>query len=291
MTILEALEEFLQEKRVEGKRPATIRWYQQTVSYLLREHLDQPLVALNRSLVTQALLKNVSQATLGNYDRALRGFCNWLVAVGYLDKNPFQGRKRPRQDFRPRQVLSLDEIAALFAAARKDPRFRFRNQAILALALGAGLRASEICRLTLQDIQWEEAVLRVEGKTGFSVVPLTKDTLRYLRLYVDRERRATIPYLFVHRNRPLNANALSRWIHRLAKTAGIDRPVGMHLLRHTFATHFLKSGGDPFTLQRILRHKTPAMTSRYLHLLTEDLRERLQTVDLVALVKRGTRPQ
>lgn len=291
MTIFEALMEFLQEKRVEGKRPATIRWYQQTVSYLLREHLDQPLETLNRHVVTQALLKNVSQATLGNYDRALRGFCNWLVAVGYLAKNPFQGRKRPRQDFRLRQVLSLDEIAALFAAARKDPRFRFRNQAILALALGTGLRASEICRLTLQDIQWEEAILRVEGKTGFGVVPLTRDTLRYLRLYVDRERRATIPFLFVHRNRPLNANALSRWIHRLARKAGIDRPVGMHLLRHTFATHFLKNGGDPFTLQRILRHKTPAMTSRYLHLLTEDLRERLQTVDIVGLVKKGKRSQ
>lgn len=291
MTIFEALMEFLQEKRVEGKRAATIRWYQQTVSYLLREHLDQPLETLNRHVVTQALLKNVSQATLGNYDRALRGFCNWLVAVGYLVKNPFQGRKRPRQDFRLRQVLSLDEIAALFAAARKDPRFRFRNQAILALALGTGLRASEICRLTLQDIQWEEAILRVEGKTGFGVVPLTRDTLRYLRLYVDRERRATIPFLFVHRNRPLNANALSRWIHRLARKAGIDRPVGMHLLRHTFATHFLKNGGDPFTLQRILRHKTPAMTSRYLHLLTEDLRERLQTVDIVGLVKKGKRSQ
>ncbi|ABU96838.1 hypothetical protein [Thermus phage P23-45] len=286
MTIEQALKEFLKEKRLEGKREKTLRWYESTVRYLLKEHLNKPLDALTRNLVVEVLDKPVAPATLANYDRALRGFVNWLIGVEYLEHNPFKGRKRPKEEFYLKDVLTLDEIKALFKAAMRDPRYRYRNASILALALGSGLRAAEICRLQVADILWDEMAVRVHGKTGHGVVPVTRETLRYLRLYLDRERKATSPYLFVHRNRPLTSEVLSHWIKRQAKVAGINKKVGMHLLRHTFATNYLKSGGDPFTLQRILRHKSPAMTSRYLHFLTADLRERLEPIDLVSLARK-----
>ncbi len=285
MTIRQALEEFLTEKKLEGRRPATLDWYSKNIELLLRPYMDQDVSVLTRALVTQVLNREVSRSTLAIYDRALRGFCNWLFGVGYLQENPFRGRKRPKEEFRLKPVLTLDELRALYRVAGKDPRYRYRNRAILAVAMSTGLRASEICRLTLQDVLWDEHALSVQGKTGPGVVPLTRDTVKALRLYVERERKATVPWLFVHQNRPLTPQSLSRWIHRLAKMAGINRPVGMHLLRHTFATHYLKNGGDPYTLQRILRHKSPAMTTRYLHFLTEDLREKLQPIDLVAMVK------
>jgi integrase/recombinase XerD len=286
MTIRLALEEFLTEKKLEGRRPATLTWYRKTVEYLLRDYLDQDLAVLNRALVTKVLHRDVRPSTLALYDRALRGFCNWLFGVGYLQENPFRGRKRPKDEFYLKPVLSLDELKRLYLAAGRDPRFRYRNQAILAVVLSTGLRASELCRLTLQDVLWDEMALRVQGKTGPGVVPLTRDTLKALRLYVERERKANVPWLFVHANKPLTPQSLSRWINRLAKAAGIERPVGMHLLRHTFATHYLRNGGDVFTLQRILRHRSPSMTSRYLHFLTDDLREKLQPLDLVGMVKR-----
>lgn len=285
MTIRQALKEFLTEKSLENKRPKTIEWYNNTVSYLLRDYLDQDVQVLTRQLVAQVLDKKVKPATLANYDRALRGFVNWLLAVDYLEKNPFKGRKRPKDEFYLKPVLTQEEIKALFKAASRDPRYRYRNLSILALALGSGLRAAEICRLQLGDVLWDEAALRVVGKNGPGVVPLTRETMRYLRLYVERERKTTTPYLFAHRNRPLTTSSLSSWIRRQAKAAGIDRPIGMHILRHTFATHYLNAGGDPYTLQRILRHKSPAMTTRYLHFLTEDLRRRLNPIDLVALAR------
>jgi integrase/recombinase XerD len=286
MLIEEALKEFLKEKRLEGKREKTIRWYDSTVRYLLKDYLHEPLEVLTRGVITKVLDKKVSPATLANYDRALRGFVNWLIGVEYLSTNPFKGRKRPKEEFRLKDVLTLDEVKRLFQVAMKDPRYRYRNASILALALGSGLRAAEICRLQVADIMWDDMLLRVHGKTGYGVVPLTRETMRYLRLYLDRERKATSPYLFVHRNRPLTSEVLSHWIKRQAKAAGIEKKVGMHLLRHTFATNYLKNGGDPFTLQRILRHKSPAMTHRYLHFLPSDLLERLEAIDLVSLAKR-----
>lgn len=287
MTIRQALKEFLQEKILENKRPATVAWYESTISYLLRDMLDEEVEHLTRQRVVEVLSRDVAPSTLANYDRALRGFVNWLLAVDYLRANPFRGRKRPKEEWRLKQVLSAEEIKALFKAASRDPRFRYRNLSILALALGSGLRASEICRLQLGDVNWEEMTVTVAGKTGAGVVPLTRETMRYLRLYVERERKTTTPYLFAHRNRPLTPQSLSTWIRRQAKAAGIQRPIGMHLLRHTFATHYLNSGGDPYTLQRILRHKSPAMTSRYLHFITDDLRRRLAPIDLVALARMG----
>lgn len=285
MTIRQALKEFLQEKTLENKRPATIKWYSSTLEYLLRDYMDLEVEAIDRQLVNQVLDKKVKPATLANYDRALRGFVNWLVGVDYLAKNPFKGRKRPKEEFYLKEVLTPEEIKALFKAASRDPRYRYRNMSILALALGSGLRAAEICRLQLGDILWDEYALRVQGKNGPGLVPLTRETVRYLRLYVERERKTTTPYLFAHRNKPLTTHSLSSWIRRQAKAAGIERPVGMHLLRHTFATHYLNAGGDPYTLQRILRHKSPNMTTRYLHFLTEDLRRRLNPIDLVALAR------
>ncbi len=285
MTIREALDEFLTERKLEGRRPATLHWYKTTIEYLLRDYLDEPVDRINRQLLTRVLDKNVKPATLANYDRALRGFVNWLVAVEYLPKNPFAGRKRPKVEFEHKPVLTLEELQRLFKAAAKDKRYRYRNQAMLSVILSTGLRAAEVSRLQIQDIYWDERALMVRGKTGEAAVPLTRETLKFLRLYVERERKATVPELFVHHGKPLTPQSISRWVHRLAKMAGIERPVGAHLLRHTFATHYLKNGGDPFTLQRILRHKSPAMTSRYLHFLTDDLREKLQPFDLVSLAK------
>lgn len=285
MTVREALVEFLREKRLEGRRPATLAWYERQVQLLLRPYLDQPLETLTRSLVSTVLSRSVNPNTLANYDRALRGFCNWLTEVGYLSANPFRGRKRPKEEFKLKQVLTVEELKALYRVVQKESRFRWRNLALLSVFLSTGLRASEVCRLKVNDIDWELATLQVFGKTGHAAVPLTKDTLKALRLYVERERKATIPELFVYANKPLNIHALHRWLNRATRKAGIQRPIGLHLLRHTFATHFLRSGGDPFTLQRILRHRTPAMTSRYLHFLTDDLRDKLQPLDLVSLIR------
>lgn len=64
---------------------------------------------------------------------------------------------------------------------------------------------------------------------------------------------------------------MSRWVQRLARRAKLTRPIGPHLLRHTFATGYLKAGGDAFRLQRLMRHKTASMTQRYLNLAIDDL--------------------
>lgn len=275
MIIREAIKEFLLDHQGRGSKPKTIFWYKSTLSRLLKPYLESPATDLTVFVVNKVLnMPHLRPASLANYDRALRGFCNWLHGVELIEKNPFEKRKRPKESFQLKEVLSLEEIGKLFEVAKLDKRFRYRNQAILAIFLDAGLRASEVARLQLTDVGWEDGTLKVNGKTGYSAVPIGRKTLKLLRTYVTKERKGQSGTLFLYDGKPLNQESLSHLVSRTAKRAGIVRPVGCHLLRHSYATHYLKSGGDPFSLQRTLRHSSPAMTQRYLHFVIADLVEK-----------------
>lgn len=279
MLVRDALAEFLHDHKGRGSRPKTIDWYGRTITMLLGPWLDHDTTALTVFTINRALDRDVKPASLANYDRALRGFCNWLAGpgVGVLDRNPFQGRKRPRDDWQPKRVLTPEEVARVFTEAKHDKRFRYRNEAILCLFLEAGLRASEVARLQLRAVDWEAGVVTVQGKSGNATMPLTRRTIKAMRLYASRERKGVDPHLFLYDGRPLNQGALSHLTNRIGKRAGLDRPLGTHLLRHTFATTYLRNGGDGFSLQRLLRHRSPAMTSRYVHfIISGDLADKLE---------------
>lgn len=271
MQIAEALGEFLTEHKARGSRPKTIRYYSYTLDNLLRPYLGQPVTDLTPFLCNRALQavaeRGVKPATLAAADRALRGFTAWLTGVGLLQTNPMQGRKRPKLRYVPKQVLTQPEIQKLFAVAKADARYSERNTAILYLLLGCGLRAGEVAALQLSDIDWAQGILKVNGKTGYGQLPVDRQTLQALRRYVTHSRKALpqVGYVFVFNRRGITADTVSRLIARMGKRANIGRPIGPHILRHTFATAFIEAGGDPFSLKRILRHSTLYTSMLYVH--------------------------
>ena len=282
MQIADAIEEFLSEHRSRGSRPKTLLYYRNTLMNLLRPHLEQPIDSLNVFTVSKALQgmadRGVRPATLASADRALRGFCSWLVDVELLAKNPMQGKKRPKLRWEPKQVLSQAEIQQLFATAKADARYRERNIAILHLLLACGLRAGEVAALQLSDIDWEQGILKVNGKTGYGQVPADRRTMQVLRRYVTHSRKATsqVPRVFVFNGRPITADTVSKLIARMGKRAGIERPIGPHICRHTFATAFIEAGGDAFSLKRILRHSTLYTSMQYVHNSAASLRGKME---------------
>lgn len=272
MLIEEGINAFLADHRVRGSRPKTIWWYETTLKRLLKAHMDVGVDTITQKDLPMLInAPKASQSTLANYDRALRGFFNWLAGIGEIETSPFKGRKCPRESFKLRDVLTVDEIVAMFRACDDDKRFKYRHRALLYLFIDCGLRASEVARLNIVDVDWESSTLRITGKTGYASIPMSRRTVQTLRLYVSRERKTNAPHLFVFNGKPLNQNSLSHLVSRIAKRAGIARPVGTHLLRHTFATHFLRNGGDAFTLQRLMRHGSMNMTMRYVNFVTGDL--------------------
>lgn len=284
MDIAEAVQEFLVDHTARGSSPFTVIYYRRTLNNVLRDWLSCEVQELNTFTVNRALAamadRGVKPATLASADRALRGFTAWLKGVDLIHKDPMQGRKRPKLRPEPKQVLTQEEIRALFAAVKADKRHAARNTAILYLLLATGLRAGELVNLTLPDIDWDNGLLTVKGKTGVGTVPVDRRTLQILRRYITHSRRATIPQVFVYAGKPLSPDGLGQLIHRIAHRAGIDRPVGPHILRHTFATAFIENGGDAFSLKRILRHTTMYTSLMYVHQSTGSIRQKMESTTL-----------
>lgn len=173
-------------------------------------------------------------------------------------------------------VLSMQEAASLIAAARN-----IKHQAALSVAYGAGLRASEVCRLKVGDVDSERMALRVEQGKGAKdrYAMLSPVVLQRLRAWwrIGHAQGKIFPngWLFpgLDPMEPLTARQLNRAVHDAAAAAGITKRVTTHTLRHSFATHLLERKVDIRVIQVLLGHKKLETTSIYAHVATDLLRE------------------
>ena len=157
-------------------------------------------------------------------------------------------------------VLSPEEVARFLEAA---PGLKYR--AALSVAYGAGLRAAEVVSLKVSDIDSTRMVIRVEQGKGRKdrYVMLSEHLLELLRAWWKAARPQG--WLFPGQNRvnPLTTRQLNRACHAAAVAAGIDKPVSLHTLRHSFATHLLEQKTDIRVIQVLLGHKKLDTTALY----------------------------
>lgn len=173
-------------------------------------------------------------------------------------------------------VLSVQEAAALIAAAHN-----IKHQAALSVAYGSGLRASEVCRLKVGDVDSQRMALRVEQGKGAKdrYAMLSPVVLQRLRAWwrIGHAQGKIFPngWLFpgLDPMDPLTARQLNRAVHDAAAAAGIAKRVTTHTLRHSFATHLLERKVDIRVIQVLLGHKKLETTSIYAHVATDLLRE------------------
>jgi site-specific recombinase XerD len=183
-------------------------------------------------------------------------------------------RVRPPQKL-PR-VLSVEEVARLLAGA-SNPKHR----AALAVAYGAGLRASEVVHLKVTDIDSTRMIVRVVQGKGrrdryAMLSPALLELLRdWWRAGHARGQMRPGGWLFPGRNpvNPLSTRQLNHVCHLAAEAAGLDQRVSMHTLRHSFATHLLENKVDIRVIQVLLGHRKLETTARYSHVATRMLGE------------------
>jgi len=173
----------------------------------------------------------------------------------------------PKQRLRLPVVLSPDEVQRLIAGAKN-----LYHRTMLLTLYGAGLRRSELCHLKVRDIDSHRMVLRVEqGKGGRDrEIPLSRTLLAALREYYRWMRPRTYLFPGTHHgwraDAPITSKVIWEAVRLAARTAGIDKRVTPHTLRHTYATHLLEAGADLRTIQLLLGHADLSHTSVYLHL-------------------------
>ena len=171
-------------------------------------------------------------------------------------------------------ILNAEETKRLLACA-----FSLRDQLMISLGYGAGLRSSEILRLRVRHIDSAQKVIRVEQAKGKKdrLVMLSPKMLVLLREWWkarpkgrDRGIAAQDRLLFPsHRpGRPLTTRNLARQYQKTVRAAGINKTVTVHTLRHSFATHLYDSGVDIRTIQALLGHDKLETTARYTRVAT-----------------------
>jgi site-specific recombinase XerD len=221
-----------------------------------------------------------ARRTIARRASALRRYFAWLVREGAISADPSVGLFAPRGEGRLPRVLRIDEVHELLDLPGADePSARHtRDQSVLELLYGSGLRVSEVCGLTPRDVSLSGGVVQVMGKGGKArQVPLSAPAVTWLRRWIDVDRQrfmAELPQaepddaLFHN----LRGRALSpRDVRRLLDLRSAS-PTHPHALRHTFATHLLDGGADLRVVQELLGHADLTTTQVYTHVSRERLR-------------------
>jgi integrase/recombinase XerD len=200
---------------------------------------------------------------------AIRHFHKYMLREGLVRMDVTALLSSPKKPRRVPKVLSVEQVERLLAAPGEDP-LGLRDRAMLEMGYAAGLRVSELCGLTFDQIHETERVLVVEGKGRKQrVVPYGRPAARALATYLTRARPALAkgapsPFIFLnHRGSRISRVGFFLKLKAHARTAGIQREVSPHVLRHSFATHLLQGGADLRFVQELLGHTDISTTQIY----------------------------
>lgn len=206
----------------------------------------------------------------------VRTFCRYLIIQQVLSSDVGAVIDPPKKWHRLPTVLNDQAVRELLNApdAEQDT-YALRDRALLAMLYATGLRATELTRLKVSDINFNLGVVRVLGKGNKErIVPVANSAMDVVRIFLEQyrnkllERRKdpTTPLLFLSRNgRGLGREDVFRIVRKYVIRATLRGKVSPHTLRHTFATHLLSHGADLRSIQEMLGHADIATTQIYTH--------------------------
>ncbi len=219
-------------------------------------------------------------ATLARKISVLRSFYKYLVREKLADANPVIPIKSPKQGHKLPTVLNLAEVQQLLAQPSGGTPGTCRDQAMLEMLYGAGLRVSELIGLRSGDVDLEGGFVRCLGKGSKErMIPVGDPALESVRRYLQQGRPflgkgAKTDHLFLNRfGRGITRQSVHRMLVGYARDAGISKAVTPHTLRHSFATHLLSGGADLRSVQEMLGHADVSTTQIYTHLSHQRLRD------------------
>lgn len=268
-----------------------IAWCEDTSQHIDKEHTEGRVLSLEDITVSELgkyihylstrlnvsngkTGKPLSSYTVHGHARIIRTFLNWCTGEDKLEelvqeKTP-QRMRMPKIIKKIIETYTTDQLSALFTACDNEARLAWavRDKAILSVLIDTGIRANELCTLTLDNahLDPQDAYLTVFGKGGkWREVGLGNAARLALEEYISKYRKAPAEetHVFLSRfTKPFTVNGLDQVIYRLGKWASVKGVrVSAHTFRHTYACEYLKNGGDVYKLSRVLGHESVQITT------------------------------
>lgn len=275
MTLDEAFQEFLLQKRLSGVTEKTMQCYRDFVGSFVRCFPRMDVSSLTVKTYQGYLLtlqkRPISKATVATYTRHIKIFLCWLQEKHGLPLES-ENIKVPKSPKKNPHIYNDEEIRQIFKEAKKIGGWiAKRNCAMIAFMLDSGLRQNEVCTVKRRDLDFQTRIVKVFGKGQKErFVPLGNLSMK---LYGEYE--ACCPYsgefaFFTKTGKPMTGNAVKLFMAKLS--ASLPFEFSSHKLRHNFATNFLidqyyeKGTMDIYALLTILGHEDVKTTERYLHI-------------------------
>ncbi|MDA9107620.1 tyrosine-type recombinase/integrase, partial [Flavobacteriaceae bacterium] len=203
----------------------------------------------------------------------LKRFYEYLMLENIVKNNPIQNIEIPKIGTTLPVTLTVEEIDKIISSIKLTSKTGIRNLAILELLYSCGLRVSELTNLKISDLFFKESIIKVTGKGNKErFVPISNQAQLYINNYINdirgfkKIKKNFEDTLFLNeRGSNLSRVMIFIILKKLSSLAEIDKKIGPHTLRHSFATHLIENGADLITIQNMLGHESITTTERYLH--------------------------
>lgn len=273
------LDTFLFGCRVRRLTEATINVYSERLGHLARyldtKHVDiDNLTKRDLQGYVLSLLGKVSDETVNGRIRAYRRFFSYLEEEGAWEgkPNPTRGLKMVKCERKVKEVVTPTEYELALSCCNRRTFEGYRNFALMLLAWDGMLRRAEIAGLATEHVDLKAGLVRVFGKgRKWREVPVGAKAIKILHYYLTHFRAELGgDKLFCAKDgKSLSYRHIHQIFERTGNRCGIK--LAPHLIRHSAATHYLRLGGSPAILSRIMGHSSLAVTSVYVHLMPTDL--------------------
>lgn len=247
---------------------------------LLKNYTNKDLISLKKEDIKD-FLDNVEATarTKAHYLTVFNSFYKYLVFMDKIKSNPCDGIKAPKLEKKLPTYLTNEEIAKLFNIRLTKP-VDYRNKAILEVMYATGARISEVINLELNQIDFEECIIRVVGKGKKErIIPLDDVAIEALDNYINNYRpflikNETRNYVFLNKNgEKISRQMIFKILKNLANKVGITKEISPHTLRHSFASNLLNNGADLRVIQELLGHENLETTEIYSHLQNKKIKD------------------
>jgi integrase/recombinase XerC len=215
----------------------------------------------------------LAAATRARRLASLKSFYTFLHRRKIIEANPARRVKSPKLPLKLPRAIPVDEAFALMNAPDAERLLSLRDRAMLEVLYGGGLRVSELCGLSLADLDRSANTVRVLGKGQKErLCPLNPAAMTALEawferrgeLLAQRSKRQDPTAMFLNfRGGRLTTRSVERHLDTYVKRLGLNRKMSPHALRHSFATHLLAGGADIRSIQELLGHASLSTTQRY----------------------------
>jgi len=228
-----------------------------------------------RGFLSHLYDRGLTKASVARSLAAVRSLYRWLAREGIVVENPALLVSTPKLAKKLPRVPTIAEMSAVFIGNPPEASsFPERDELMLELLYGCGIRNSELVGINVDDVRLAKDAILIRGKGKKErYVPFGEPASKALSMYLlarheilSETKKLTSALLINQRGGRLSTRSVGRIIKKIAVAKGLSPDVHPHTLRHAFGAHMLEEGADLRTIQELLGHKRLSTTQRYTHL-------------------------